>query len=1435
MVGTGSGTVSCTFEEIADGTPIGRINYYDYQIEEGKAFEARLTTGAIKDNDSVVLTDDSGIIEGGDYISAADPDSSALITIENADEQAGTTYGEGRYPKGDAAILFAQPNEGYAFGGWFDANGNLISSSNYCEYVVSKSITIKAVFFALENEQGDDEPTIEDSGTCGDTATWSLKDTGTLIISGTGEMKDYALDKHITISAGSSSTTYLTSAPWKDQAGSIKKVVIEEGITHIGKASFGSCSNIESVSIPSSVESIGAFAFFSCSSLAEIELNPNLREIGASAFYGCTALNSITIPKSVQSIREYAFSTCSNLSKIYFCWNMPTVETDFLYKVTADAYYPSGNPFWGDEQKQQYGGNITWKEWNSPDIQVYSIESAKVTTQKEVYAYTGNAIKPIVTVYYDDQELTSGKDYSISYSDNVNVGNGQIIIQGIGNYSGTVTKDFRIAHMLGDNIEWSLDDNGKLVFVGSGDIRDFNPNYIDDDNPEWTNMVKSIVFDERITGIGAWAFWCNYELSEVNIPDAVTKIGDYAFYQDSGIKDITFGTGLTHIGKRSFRNCTNISSMNMPESLAYLGESFISGCTSLKEIHFTGDAPEFDANAFGGADVTVYYPDSNSTWTPDKLQQYGGKVKWIGSESGESPTTVSIADCLINLGQSVFWHDGSAKTPAVSVYYDANLLRENTDYSVEYSNNTNAGNGTVTINGMGSYVGTVTKSFRIIENGAATASGTCGEHLLWNLDDKGILVISGSGPMDNWTRTEPSPWNGQSDSIKMVIINDGVTTIGEYAFYGCEKIECAMIGNAVEEIGESAFVMTYSLSEICIPDSVKTIHKSAFSAGGLDKVVLGKGVSRIEDGAFSDNFGIKEIVFPEGLTYLGNRALDGNPVEKVYFCGEAPEIAASIYLNGWEAIGFYPVWSDTWNENTRSRVFLGNATWKSWNPSDKREINYCSIQLKQKDFTYTGKAIVPEFEVWDGDRVLVEGTDFSVSFKNNTNAGMASIVAKGIGSYYGTIENEFNIKRVDISDAEVSRLSDQPYTGKPIVLKPMVSLNGSALRENTDYSISISNNTEIGTATLTVNGKGNYAGKIEKSFNIIPKTITPTITLSQETFAYNGEAHEPSVTVKDGEVLLTEGTDYTVTIENNVYPGKANVNVTCTGHYIGSGVKTFTISELGTPNLSSVTAVKGGISIKWKAVDGSDQYCVLRKTGSDDWSKLAVVTGTSYTDETVAAGQKYSYTICCVADDESTYVSGYDNTGKVLTFAVTPVLGSVSNTASGVKITWKKAAGSAKYRIFRKTGSGKWAKLIDTTALNYLDKSVKSGTKYTYTVRCVTSNGKQYASWYNTVGKSTVFVKRPIISKITSPKAKQLSAKWGKITGITGYQIQYSLSKTFSSGNKTVTVKGASSVSKTIGNLKSKKRYYVRLRTYKIVSGKKYYSVWSTVKNVVIK
>jgi hypothetical protein len=212
----------------------------------------------------------------------------------------------------------------------------------------------------------------------------------------------------------------------------------------------------------------------------------------------------------------------------------------------------------------------------------------------------------------------------------------------------------------------------------------------------------------------------------------------------------------------------------------------------------------------------------------------------------------------------------------------------------------------------------------------------------------------------------------------------------------------------------------------------------------------------------------------------------------------------------------------------------------------------------------------------------------------------------------------------------------------------------------------------------------------------------------------------------------------------------------------------------------------------------------------------------------------------CVPADGQALTGVWNGTGMSTRFLSAPVLSSTAIEGSGIRVKWSKTTGAAKYRVFCKVGSGSWKKVGDTTSNSLLTKTcdgkttLKTGQTYCFTVRCITADGKQYESGCNAAGKKQVYVAVPTISSVSNVKKLKLTTKWKKDSAVTGYQLQLALNQNFTSGKKTVKLKGAKTVSNTQTKLK-KKTYWVRLRSYKTVSGKTIYSSWSKVKKVAIK
>lgn len=180
----------------------------------------------------------------------------------------------------------------------FAADSSAVYSDNVAEQ-------IPAFVQQMTQEKG------ASGGACGTNLTWKLDNTGTLTISGTGEMADGAFG-------------------WQDSCASIKQLVVADGVTSIADDAFSWCENLEEVTIADSVKSIGRDAFYACYSLKSVEPGSGLQTIGSWAFASCTDLEQFSLPAGVQSVGQGAFSGCGSLKRLYFRGAAPALGDDIL-------------------------------------------------------------------------------------------------------------------------------------------------------------------------------------------------------------------------------------------------------------------------------------------------------------------------------------------------------------------------------------------------------------------------------------------------------------------------------------------------------------------------------------------------------------------------------------------------------------------------------------------------------------------------------------------------------------------------------------------------------------------------------------------------------------------------------------------------------------------------------------------------------------------------------------------------------------------------------------------------------------------------------------------------------------------------------------------------------------------------------------------------
>lgn len=228
---------------------------------------------------------------------------------------------------------------------------------------------------------------------------------------------------------------------------------------------------------------------------------------------------------------------------------------------------------------------------------------------------------------------------------------------------------------------------------------------------------------------------------------------------------------------------------------------------------------------------------------------------------------------------------------------------------------------------------------------------------------------------------------------------------------------------------------------------------------------------------------------------------------------------------------------------------------------ERKNINMTSISVEGSQ-QYTGSYIKPEVFIRDNGTLLQKGKDYSISYRENKNAGNGYIKITGKGNYTGSIEKSFGIISMSISKATVETISKQEFTGSEILPKVRVKLNSKTLSLNKDYKVSGTNNINVGTATLTITGIGNYTGSISKTFKITTKNISKVKVSNIDSYEYTGNKITPNIELYNGENKLTQGSDYTLSYSNNKKVGTAKIKIIGKGNYTGSKTVNFKITKI---------------------------------------------------------------------------------------------------------------------------------------------------------------------------------------------------------------------------------------------------------------------------------
>ena len=629
-------------------------------------------------------------------------------------------------------------------------------------------------------------------------------------------------DGTLTISGSGEMENYTDSsvAPWYSNRTKILSAVVEPGVESVGNYAFYACLKLASVSLPGGVKSIGESAFQDCAKLTAVEIPEGVTSIDYQTFYGCSSLTSVTIPDSVTSIGGDAFNGCSNLTSVMIPGSVTSIggdafrDCDGLTSVTI----PEGVTSIGGGAFEDCSNLI-------------NVTIPKGVTKIGIYAFYACSSLTSVTI---PEGVTDIGDATFMYCSNLT----DVTIPG------------------------SVTSIGEFAFEGC-------------------NSLINMTIPESVTSISGYAFSGCGSLTSVTIPGRVTGIGGYAFFGCSNLTDVTILEGVIGIGGYAFGGCRSLTSVTIPRSVTSISEGAFDVCNQLKDVYYGGSDTQWKRVRIGDSNncltgATIHY---NPVHVHDLLlisnraascMKAGCNAYYICYDckkafkdaDGKTETTAG-AEALPALG-----HD-MAKTEAVEPTYWN--VGNNAYYTCSRC-------GKVFKDANGETETTVEDEALVML--PSIAYGTCGDegdNLIWVLTEDGTLTISGSGEMKNYSDSSVAPWYSNRTKILSAVVESGVTSIGDYAFYACLKLNSVTLHGDVKSIGGYVFQDCTKLTAVEIPEGVTSIGYRAFAGcSGLTSVTIPESVTSIGSGAFYDCSSlITGVTIPKGVTSIASAIFHG--------------------------------------------------------------------------------------------------------------------------------------------------------------------------------------------------------------------------------------------------------------------------------------------------------------------------------------------------------------------------------------------------------------------------------------------------------------------------------------------------------------------------------------------------------------------------------
>ncbi len=724
----------------------------------------------------------------------------------------------------------------------------------------------------------------------------------------------------------------------------LASIEIPSSVTSIGNSAFWNCTGLTSITIPNRVTSIGNFAFRYCRSLASITIPDSVTSIGVVAFDSCTNLKTISL-SCKSTLKKSDFGAQANLVYSSHTLNKTEAKAVTCAEDGNIEYWTCehcGKYFLSDDTNPETATAVEQSECMIPAIQhKNAITRGAVEPTETEPGYSGDR-------YCPDCDTVFEKGYTYWNEGNLTW---KLYEDGTLNISGTgAMKDYNAIDNLSPAymnldvkkivIEEGVTSIGTAAFSGCGLI--------------------SITIPDSVTSIGESAFEDCSNLTSITIPDSVTSI-EYCAFSCCGLTSITIPDSVTSIGSEAFSSCFYLKtiSLSCKSSLKksdFGGQADLVSYTShtLKKTeakdatcsesgnkeywtcehcgkHFLSDdtnpetakAVEQSETVIPAShkltkveakDATCSEDGNKEYWTCEHCKKY-----FLSDDSNpetakaveQSETVIPASHKLTKVeakdatctedGNTEYWTCEHCKK-----YFLSDDTNPETATAVEQSEtilpaiqhkNAELRNSSEPTETSPGYSGDLycPDCDKVVEKGYTY---WIEDNLTWKLYEDGTLNISGTGAMKDYNSTDNLSPVYMNSSVKKVVIEEGVTNIGNWAFSECSSLTSITIPDSVTNIGAAAFdscgsltsitipgsvtsigtVAFYNcsgLTSITIPDSVTNIGAAAFdSCGSLTSIVIPNSVTSIESYAFSACSSLTSITIPDSVTSIGNNAFD---------------------------------------------------------------------------------------------------------------------------------------------------------------------------------------------------------------------------------------------------------------------------------------------------------------------------------------------------------------------------------------------------------------------------------------------------------------------------------------------------------------------------------------------------------------------------------